>query len=422
MHWRNYHSNLVYLESRKTMKVRLLVRYGELSTKGRNKKQFTQQLAYNVKRALTGYPNVKIHPEYDFMYLDLNGEPEEAVMEAVRHVFGIQSISPVYIVEKNPDCVKQVVLDVLRQMDTDGKTFKIATKRTDHSFVYDTNEMNLFLGDAVLDAFDTMKVKLKHPDIQVKVDIRKEHIMVSTKTMMGAGGLPVGTSGKAVLMLSGGIDSPVAGYLALKRGIEIYAIHFASPPYTSPQALEKTKQLAQKLTKYSGSIQFITVPFTRIQEEIKRCVPEAYLMTIMRRFMLRIADEIRKKIKGLAIVNGESVGQVASQTLESMVAINEVTHTPIIRPVATMDKSDIIQIAEKIDTFTLSIQPYEDCCTVFAPPSPKTRPKLEKVWLYESRLNVEDLVQDCVNRIQVENITAAYHQPDTMIQQEEDLF
>jgi len=197
-----------------------------------------------------------------------------------------------------------------------------------------------------------------------------------TFSNLGRGGLPVGSSGKGMLMLSGGIDSPVAGYLAMKRGLEIEAVHFYSPPYTSVQALNKAKDLTVKLTPYVGSIKFITVPFTEIQEEIKRAVPSGYWMTITRRFMLRLTDLIREKRHGLAIVNGESLGQVASQTMHSMVAINEVTATPIIRPVITMDKSEIIEIAEKIDTFELAIQPFEDCCTIFAPPEPKTRPKI----------------------------------------------
>ena len=209
-------------------------------------------------------------------------------------------------------------------------------------------------------------------------------------------------------MLSGGIDSPVAAYLAMKRGMEVQCVHFASPPYTSPQALVKTKQLAAKVAIYGGSLQFFTVPFTEIQEEIKKAVPENYLMTVMRRMMLRITDQLREKNHGLAIANGESVGQVASQTLESMIAINDVTNTPIIRPVATMDKLDIIAIAQEIDTFELSIQPFEDCCTVFAPPSPKTKPKLEKAREYEARLNVEELVSRAVENTIVEEITPNY--------------
>ena len=405
------------------MKTRILIRYGELSTKGRNKKMFTQKLASNIKKALVDFPQVKVIPDYDFMYLDLHEAPEKAVIEKVKPIFGIQSISPVYIIEKDMEVAKKVVLDLLSQEDLEGKTFKIMTKRSDHTFEMDTNQINLFLGDAVLEAFPDIKVQLKQPDITVRIDVRREHLMVSLKTIPGAGGLPVGTSGRVMLMLSGGIDSPVAGYLAMKRGMEIQCVHFASPPYTSPQALEKTKLLAAKIARFGGSIQFLTVPFSRIQEEIKKSVPEAYLMTIMRRFMLRITDELRKNAKALAIANGESVGQVASQTLDSMVAINDVTNTPIIRPVATMDKLDIIKVAEEIDTFELSIQPFEDCCTVFAPPSPKTKPKLEKARQYEARLDVEGLIKEAVEGTVIEEITANYTTAVETTQQEiDDLF
>lgn len=405
------------------MKTRILIRYGELSTKGRNKKMFTQKLASNIKKALVDYPQVKVIPDYDFMYLDLHEAPEEPVIEKVKPIFGIQSISPVYIIEKDMEVAKKVVLDLLSQENLEGKTFKIMTKRSDHTFEMDTNQINLFLGDAVLEAFPEIKVQLKQPDITVRIDVRREHLMVSLKTIQGAGGLPVGTSGRAMLMLSGGIDSPVAGYLAMKRGMEIQCVHFASPPYTSPQALEKTKLLAAKIARFGGSIQFLTVPFSRIQEEIKKSVPEAYLMTIMRRFMLRITDELRKNAKALAIANGESVGQVASQTLDSMVAINDVTNTPIIRPVATMDKFDIIKVAEEIDTFELSIQPFEDCCTVFAPPSPKTKPKLEKARQYEARLDIEGLIKEAVEGTVIEEITANYTTPvETTSQEIYDLF
>ena len=405
------------------MKTRILIRYGELSTKGRNKKMFTQKLASNIKKALVDFPQVKVIPDYDFMYLDLHEAPEEAVIEKVKPIFGIQSISPVYIVEKDMEVAKKVVLDLLSQEDLEGKTFKIMTRRSDHTFEMDTNQINLFLGDAVLEAFPDIKVQLKQPDITVRIDVRREHLMVSLKTIQGAGGLPVGTSGRVMLMLSGGIDSPVAGYLAMKRGMEIQCVHFASPPYTSPQALEKTKLLAAKIARFGGSIQFLTVPFSRIQEEIKKSVPEAYLMTIMRRFMLRITDQLRENARALAIANGESVGQVASQTLDSMVAINDVTNTPIIRPVATMDKLDIIKVAEEIDTFELSIQPFEDCCTVFAPPSPKTKPKLEKARQYEARLDVEGLIKEAVEGTVIEEITANYTTTvETASQEIDDLF
>jgi thiamine biosynthesis protein ThiI len=246
---------------------------------------------------------------------------------------------------------------------------------------------------------------MKKPDIDLRVEIRPDFAYLSHEMIKGAGGLPVGTAGKGMLMLSGGIDSPVAGYLALKRGVEIEAVHFASPPYTSPGALQKAKDLASKLTVFGGDIQFIEVPFTEIQEEIKEKVPMPYLMTVTRRFMMRVVDEIRARRHGQVIINGESLGQVASQTLGSMTAINAVTTTPVIRPVVTMDKLEIIELAEKIDTFNISIQPFEDCCTIFAPPQPKTKPKLENAEKFEARMDINNLVKRAVDGIMVSQIT-----------------
>ena len=261
------------------------------------------------------------------------------------------------------------------------------------------------MGGAVFEAIPSIQAQMKKPDINLQVEIREEAAYISYETIKGAGGLPVGTSGKGMLMLSGGIDSPVAGYLALKRGVDIEAVHFASPPYTSPGALKKAHDLTRKLTKFGGNIQFIEVPFTEIQEEIKAKAPEAYLMTLTRRFMMRITDRIRQIRGGLVIINGESLGQVASQTLESMQAINAVTNTPVIRPVVTMDKLEIIDIAQAIDTFEISIQPFEDCCTIFAPDRPKTNPKLKNAEKYEERMDVEALVERAVAGIIVTEIT-----------------
>lgn len=383
------------------MSVSIMIRYGELSTKGKNKKSFIQQLAKNVKSALKSFEQIKVQPDHDFMTVVLNGASVEEVVERLQYVFGIQTYSPVYRVEKSLQATGEQILSLLETMTLTGKSFKIATKRSDHTFELDTQELNRELGGIVLDRYPHLVVDVKTPDITIKVEVKKDAIYVSTQTYKGAGGLPVGSSGRGMMMLSGGIDSPVASYLALKRGMDIEMVHFYSPPYTSPQSLLKTQKLTQKLARYGGAIQFVEVPFTRIQEEIKKNCPESYLMTITRRFMLRVTDALREKRKGLVILNGESVGQVASQTLHSMIAINEVTNTPIIRPVAAMDKLDIIAIAEEIDTFELSIQPFEDCCTVFAPPAPKTKPNLDKVHVYESRLDVEGLVAEAVENSKV---------------------
>lgn len=384
----------------------IMVRYGELSTKGKNRKTFIMQLAQNVKRALADFPALKIHADRDRMHILLNGEDSEEVIPKLSKVFGIQNFSPSIRIEKEMPAIRAMVQEVVREVYTPGKTFKITAKRSDHSFELDSNGLNQELGGAVIEAIPEIQVQMKKPDINLRIEIRKDAAYLSYETIRGAGGLPVGTSGRGMLMLSGGIDSPVAGYLAMKRGVEVEAVHFASPPYTSEQALQKAKDLAEKLVPYVGTIQFIEVPFTEIQEEIKRVVPQGYLMTITRRLMLRLTDAIREMRKGLVIINGESLGQVASQTLQSMVAINEVTSTPIIRPVVSMDKTEIIEIAEKIDTFELAIQPFEDCCTIFAPPQPKTRPRLDKAQDYEARLDLEGLMDRALEGLKITEISA----------------
>nr|WP_192924801.1 tRNA uracil 4-sulfurtransferase ThiI [Enterococcus lactis] len=383
-----------------------MVRYGELSTKGKNRKSFIMQLAQNVRQALKEFPEIKIHADRDRMHLLLNGADSQLVIPKLAKIFGIQNFSPSIRVEKDVEVLKQAVQDIMREIYTGKETFKIIAKRSDHQFELTSNELNQTLGNAVFDIFPHIQVQMRQPDIPLRVEIRRDGAYLSYETIKGAGGLPVGTSGKGMLMLSGGIDSPVAGYFAMKRGVEIEAVHFASPPYTSEQALQKAKDLTAKLAPYVGTIHFIEVPFTEIQEEIKKSVPQGYWMTITRRMMLRLTDEIRRIRHGLVILNGESLGQVASQTLQSMVAINEVTNTPIIRPVATMDKLEIIEVAEQIDTFNLSIQPFEDCCTIFAPPQPKTRPQLEKVHQYEERLAIDEMIQRALAGLKMKEIQA----------------
>ncbi|HGF7798924.1 TPA: tRNA uracil 4-sulfurtransferase ThiI [Enterococcus faecium] len=384
----------------------IMVRYGELSTKGKNRKSFIMQLAQNVRQALKDFPEIKIHADRDRMHLLLNGADGQLVIPKLAKIFGIQNFSPSIRVEKDVEVLKQAVQDIMKEIYTGKETFKIIAKRSDHQFELTSNELNQTLGNVVFDIFPHIQVQMRQPDIPLRVEIRRDGAYLSYETIKGAGGLPVGTSGKGMLMLSGGIDSPVAGYFAMKRGVEIEAVHFASPPYTSEQALQKAKDLTAKLAPYVGTIHFIEVPFTKIQEEIKKSVPQGYWMTITRRMMLRLTDEIRRIRHGLVILNGESLGQVASQTLQSMVAINEVTNTPIIRPVATMDKLEIIEVAEQIDTFNLSIQPFEDCCTIFAPPQPKTRPQLEKVHQYEERLAIDEMIQRALAGLKMEEIQA----------------
>lgn len=382
----------------------IMVRYGELSTKGKNRKSFIDRLGFNVRESLHSFSKLVIKANRDRMHIQLNGEDSTSVMKRLEQVFGIQNFSPSIKVARDVDSVKQRAVELLREQFFEGMTFKINTRRSDHDFKLDTNEMNDLLGGYILDNIPNIKVKMKDPDVILRVEIRSNGIFLSSKTIEGAGGLPVGTAGKGMLMLSGGIDSPVAGYLAMKRGVAIEMVHFYSPPYTSEQALNKAKELTAKLAPFVGNIKFIQVPFTEIQETVKHDVPSGYLMTVQRRFMLRLATLIAKKREGLAIFNGEALGQVASQTLESMVAINDVTTLPVLRPVVSMDKNEIIEIAQKIDTFNLSIMPFEDCCTIFAPPAPKTKPRLDKARLYEARLDIEGLIKRALDGITITEI------------------
>ncbi len=382
----------------------IMVRYGELSTKGKNRMRFINQLRRNIQSVLSIYPQVTVTADRDRAHVYLNGTDYVPVAESLKQIFGIQAFSPSYKVEKEMSLLKKAVQEIMLGLYQEGMTFKISSKRSDHSFELDSRDLNQVLGAAVFEVLPTIQAQMKQPDITLKVEIRDEAAYLSYENIKGAGGLPVGTSGKGMLMLSGGIDSPVAGYLALKRGVAIETVHFTSPPYTSPGALKKAQDLTRKLTKFGGQISFIEVPFTEIQEEIKAKTPESYLMTLTRRFMMRITDAIRQQRHGLVIINGESLGQVASQTLESMQAINAVTKTPVIRPVVTMDKLEIIELAQTIDTFEISIQPFEDCCTIFAPDRPKTNPKLKNVEQYEERLDVDGLVARAVAGITVSDI------------------
>ena len=382
----------------------IMVRYGELSTKGKNRKDFIGRLAGNVTKVLREFPQVEIHPRHDRMHIVLNDAPFEEVDQRLKKVFGIQTYSPTIKVEKTLAEIEKTALALMKETFKKGITFKVNTKRSDHQFLYDTNELNKMVGDYLFSHMDDLKVEMKHPDIVLRIEVRKDAVYISNQLLHGAGGMPVGTGGRAVMMLSGGIDSPVASYLALKRGVDIDMVHFYSPPYTTEKALNKAKELTGILANYAGKINFIAVPFAEIQETIKEKIPEGYLMTVQRRFMLQLADKIRANRRGLAIFNGESVGQVASQTLESMAAINDVTTTPVVRPVATMDKTEIIKLAEEIGTFDLSIQPFEDCCTIFAPPRPKTKPKIEKAREFENRLDVDGLIERALAGIQVTSI------------------
>lgn len=380
----------------------ILIRYGELSTKGRNRRQFTNRLRDNIRFSFEDVPTLKLQAERDRMFLRTETEEDmETLLNRLPTVFGIQSFSPVAYAEKDIDAMAQVAISILSELDLEGKTFKVTVKRSDKSFPLETNEIQHLVASQVMRHFDGLKAQMKHPDYNVRIEILKDGAYISAQTIQGAGGMPVGSNGRSLLMLSGGIDSPVAGYHMLKRGVRLDAIHFHSPPYTSERSLDKVKVLAEKLSHFGATVRLHVIPFTEIQEAIQQQIPKNVSMTTTRRLMLKIADQVREDIGALAIVTGESLGQVASQTLESLTAINEVTSTPVLRPLIAEDKATIIQLAQEIGTYETSILPFEDCCTIFVPSSPKTKPKLEKVQFYESFESFDDMAVKAVSNREV---------------------
>ncbi|MDX1806985.1 MAG: tRNA uracil 4-sulfurtransferase ThiI [Paenisporosarcina sp.] len=380
----------------------LLIRYGELSTKGRNRSSFTGRLRDNIRYAFADLPKFQIITERDRMFIRPNEqETMDQLIERLPKIFGIQSFSPVASCSLDLEDIKQTAVKVVESLDRTDKTFKVTVKRSYKPFEMETNELQQYVGSHVLRNFPEIRVQMKKPDIDLVVEVRREAVYMMAQVIPGAGGLPIGSNGKSILMLSGGIDSPVAGYQMLKRGVRLDAIHFYSPPYTSELSKEKVMDLAEKLSRFGASVKLHIIPFTAIQQEIQRQIPSNVSMTTTRRMMLRITDLVREETGALAIITGESLGQVASQTLESLTAINAVTPTPVLRPLIAFDKLDIIKIAQEIDTYEVSIRPYEDCCTIFTPASPKTKPKLEKVEFYESFKSFEDLIAEAVSEREI---------------------
>mgnify|MGYP001266193264 CR=1 FL=1 len=383
----------------------IVVRYGELSLKGRNRKIFTHQLETNVRKALRSYPSIRIETQRDRMYIRLNGENGEKIIERCSSIFGVQNMSLAIKVKNEIEEIKKESLRLL--MESEGvRTFKISAKRSNKNFPIGSQELNHVLGTHLLVNTEDITVDVHQPDLEITVDVRSEATYLTSKKVKGPGGLPVGSSGKALLLLSGGIDSPVAGYLTMKRGLAIEAIHFHSPPYTSERAKEKVLDLAEKLAYYGHSVKVHIIPFTALQQTIHREVPNGYSMTVMRRMMMRISEQVAKRRGILSLVTGESLGQVASQTMESMFAINAVTNYPVIRPLVTMNKEEIIEISQEIDTYSISIRPYEDCCTVFVPKSPKTKPQLEKVEAFEKAIDTEKELENILDNIETIEIKA----------------
>lgn len=375
----------------------LLIRYGELSLKGRNRNYFVRKLKKNIETALNDLESVQLKSERDrmFLFADDQNDMKEAI-KRLPAVFGIQSFSPVAKCEPTLDEIYKTALEVVGSGETENKTFKVEIRRTDKSFPYVTSELQQMIGGHVLSNFPELHVQMRKPDILLNVEIRQEGAFLTSKVYPGAAGMPVGSNGKSLLMLSGGIDSPVAGYLMMKRGVAIDAIHFESPPFTSELAKEKVIDLAEKLSSFGASVRLHVIPFTELQQIIAHKIPDGESMTTTRRIMMQIADIVRVQTDALGIISGESLGQVASQTLESLTAINEVTSTPILRPLISSDKLEIIDIAKKIDTYEISIRPYEDCCTVFTPSRPKTKPRIEKVKHYESFTDFGPMIEEAV--------------------------
>lgn len=373
----------------------ILVRYGELSTKGKNKKDFIKRLQHNVRNALKTFDKLEYKTTHDRLYILLNGEDAHAIKDVLQHVFGISSFSFAVKIPSEIEEMKKTALHIAEAFQ--GATFKIEARRSDKQFPMISDEINRAIAVDILKK-TSLKVDVKHPDLRIQVEVHTFDTYMMTNKIAGAGGYPVGVGGKALVMLSGGIDSPVASYLTMKRGVAIECIHYASPPYTSNAALEKVLDLARSVSRYQGHIRVHIVPFTDMQLAIYQNCDESYAITIMRRMMYRIAEQICEKQRCLAIVNGESIGQVASQTLESMQVINQVTQMPVIRPVVAMDKLEIIAIANKIHTYDISIQPFEDCCTIFTPKNPVTKPTLRKAEKMEARFDYESLLKEAVEK------------------------
>ncbi len=377
----------------------IIIRYCEIHLKKKNRGYFERMLGENINRALAGlnYKYVKIHARYLIEEFDENDYDE--IFSRLLKVGGIHSVSPALVLKSDAEEIYNTVLSMC-----DGKegTFKVETNRADKTFPVHSVEMSAEAGGRILDAYGyKLKVNLKHPDFIVNIDIRESgETLIYTDVVRGMGGLPVGSAGKGLLLLSGGIDSPVAGYMMAKRGMRVKALHFHSYPYTSDAAKQKVIDLAKIIAPYTAGVDLYTVSVTHIQEAIHRDCPEEAMITILRRFMMRIANLMCEKTGAQAIITGESLGQVASQTVESLTTSNAVAEYPVLRPLIAFDKLDIISIAEKIGTYETSVLPYEDCCTVFLPRFPLIRPQLEKIEKFESKLDVDGLIAEAMNTIE----------------------
>lgn len=376
----------------------ILAKYGELALKGLNRSRFEEVLLKNLRRHLQKFGECRLTKSQSTVYIEpLSDDMDlDEVLDDLGRVFGIATLCRACGCEKDIDALSKTAVSYLRETLEGVVSFKVETKRADKTFPLKSPEISAELGGAIAKAFPHLRVDVHNPAFVVRAEIRDDAAFVHGADRKGAGGLPVGTSGKALLLLSGGIDSPVAGYRMARRGVQIAAIHYASPPYTSDRALEKVEALCRELTPYCGNIAFFCVPFTKIQEAIQKNCPAMYFTVIMRRLMMEIAQEIAKKERCLALVTGESLGQVASQTLQAMVCTDAACEMPVLRPLVGLDKTEIIETARKIGTFDTSCLPYEDCCTVFTPRHPKVRPSLQSVEKAQGKYDFSALLEEAV--------------------------
>ena len=380
----------------------ILLKQGELVLKGQNRRFFEQRLVSNVKRRLTGLGDFRVYSLQSTVYVEPKREDidMDAVFAAMERVFGVISLTRAQACEKDKDAIARCAIDYLAADMRRAKSFKVESKRSDKSFPMTSIQLSQYVGGELADAFPDTAVDVNNPELTVHLEIRDHAAYVHAAPTPGAGGMPVGCNGNAVTLLSGGIDSPVSSYMIAKRGIHLIPVHFFSFPYTSEQAKEKVIELARILTSWCGRLTVEVVPFTHIQEEIRRNCPEEYFTLIMRRFMMRIAEKIALSNGCGALVTGENLGQVASQTMEAMAATEAVCQLPVLRPCVGLDKEEIVRLARKIGTFETSILPYEDCCTVFTPRHPRTRPKVADVEAAEAGLNIDALVEEALQGIE----------------------